>query len=299
MKKIIFIAGAGRSGSTILDIILGEGENCFSVGELRQIFLYFLPKESLCSCGNTYKTCRFWSEVLFNVFGKNDFSSAEINVLSKLHKIVEKIPILNSRNQYNYIKKFTSEIQEFKDIWKTLYQKIFEVSGCDIIIDSSKTPQYLLILKDMPFKVYLLHLIRDPRGVAYSWTKKKYEVGIYRYMKTHHPFTSAREWLIRNFKIERLKKFFNENYLLKYEEFCKAPLILLEDIMKKFDLKLFPDFIKDNTILIKKKKHLLGGNPVRFLNNNFIEIKCDERWKKDLSFGNKIMVSLLTFPLII
>ena len=36
--KVLFIAGNGRSGSTILDVILGQLEGFFAVGELRRIW---------------------------------------------------------------------------------------------------------------------------------------------------------------------------------------------------------------------------------------------------------------------
>ena len=37
---IVFIGGAGRSGSTLLEKILGNLDGCFSAGELRFIWQY-------------------------------------------------------------------------------------------------------------------------------------------------------------------------------------------------------------------------------------------------------------------
>jgi len=34
MTKVLYIAGWGRSGSTILDNVLGQLDGCFSTGEL-------------------------------------------------------------------------------------------------------------------------------------------------------------------------------------------------------------------------------------------------------------------------
>jgi hypothetical protein len=33
-KKIVYIMGLGRSGTTLMDVVLGNGQHCFSGGEL-------------------------------------------------------------------------------------------------------------------------------------------------------------------------------------------------------------------------------------------------------------------------
>src|SRR5689334_12852153 len=59
-KKIVYIAGYSRSGSTILDIILGSHQNMFGTGELTYLVDDWLHAERLCTCGNTYTKCEFW-----------------------------------------------------------------------------------------------------------------------------------------------------------------------------------------------------------------------------------------------
>ena len=63
MTKILYIAGYGRSGSTVLNIILGNHSSITSVGELS-----FLPEDwtnhhRVCSCGAPYHTCEFWKDL--------------------------------------------------------------------------------------------------------------------------------------------------------------------------------------------------------------------------------------------
>ena len=59
--KVIYISGIGRSGSTLLDIILSTSEKVFSVGE---IFKYnqMLRENIKCSCGKKVKDCSFWKD---------------------------------------------------------------------------------------------------------------------------------------------------------------------------------------------------------------------------------------------
>ena len=61
--NIIYIMGYGRSGSTLLDIILGNHSEIESLGEVA--FLHQdLYQGGLCSCLNSYADCPFWSQVL-------------------------------------------------------------------------------------------------------------------------------------------------------------------------------------------------------------------------------------------
>jgi hypothetical protein len=59
-NKIIYIVARGHSGTTILDIILGNSEDAFSCGELISGISQINPK---CSCGEELKDCVFWKNI--------------------------------------------------------------------------------------------------------------------------------------------------------------------------------------------------------------------------------------------
>jgi len=299
--KVIFITGAGRSGSTLLDLILGELDQCFSIGEFRGFFKNFLRKKTLCSCGEYYERCNFWSEVIYRVFNKLEFTSAELEFLYRLRKIVEHIPIINRKKQKTYFQKYNSEIKKFKEIYYKLYNQIFEITGCQIIIDSSKLPQYLLILNELNIETCLIHIVRDSRAVAYSWLRNKFDFGSNQLMKKHNPVTSARLWLMYNLQIEKIKKYYFNYYLLRYEDFCLSPLDKIKEAFKKFNINInnLGKITDDtNTFKIKKEKHLVGGNPIRYKVKDTLKIKCDNEWQNKLKFKDKFLVTLITFPLL-
>lgn len=61
--KLINICGANRSGTTMLDLMLGNAPNAFSCGEVYALYRptrthHFLPK---CSCSNNI--CPYWNEI--------------------------------------------------------------------------------------------------------------------------------------------------------------------------------------------------------------------------------------------
>ena len=61
--KVIYIAGEGRSGSTLLERMLGQINDIVSVGELRFFWNQGSVGSQLCGCEKPLNECEFWSEV--------------------------------------------------------------------------------------------------------------------------------------------------------------------------------------------------------------------------------------------
>jgi len=55
--KILYIVGAGRSGSTILDIALGNSPEICSSGELVRLPERGWLDDQYCACGERVKRC--------------------------------------------------------------------------------------------------------------------------------------------------------------------------------------------------------------------------------------------------
>ena len=74
--KILYIAGATRSGSTLLHDIMAQLDGFVGVGEIRDIWHYGLVDNRRCGCGLPFRSCPFWSSILFEAFGEVDDLSA-------------------------------------------------------------------------------------------------------------------------------------------------------------------------------------------------------------------------------
>ena len=68
--KVLYIAGSGRSGSTILDRILGQLDGFFSVGELCNLWDRGLLAHRKCGCGVPVDQCPTWTGILATGFGR-------------------------------------------------------------------------------------------------------------------------------------------------------------------------------------------------------------------------------------
>ena len=62
--RVVYIMGYGRSGSTILDTILGNHPDLESVGELLHAVRLAFLEDEFCACGQRASECPFWTEVL-------------------------------------------------------------------------------------------------------------------------------------------------------------------------------------------------------------------------------------------
>ena len=61
--RIVYIAGLGRSGSTILDRLLGAQPEFHSAGEVASTWSQGVLEDRLCSCGQPFSSCAFWERV--------------------------------------------------------------------------------------------------------------------------------------------------------------------------------------------------------------------------------------------
>src|SRR5205085_9431203 len=67
--RVLYVAGTGRSGSTLLARILGRADSVFAAGELRYVWQRGLLEDRVCGCGEPFSRCPFWSEVVDRAFG--------------------------------------------------------------------------------------------------------------------------------------------------------------------------------------------------------------------------------------
>ena len=296
--KVLFIAGPGRSGSTLLDMLLGQINGFYSTGELRFIWSRGFEQNQLCGCGQPFRKCEFWAEVVKEGFG--GFEAIDYVRIEKLRGAAERrfSKGLSLRSESELLAPY----EEYFDACRNLYRGIQKISGCEFIIDSSKTTAHGYILANIPqIDLFTLHLIRDSRAVAYSWRREKIRPEIYwerKLMGQRKIISSAIRWNFQHKLAEKLQHSSKGYALLRYEDLVSNP--------KKSLLELFIDlgieqpsldFI-DGFHANIKTSHTVSGNPVRFTNKE-IKIKPDTEWQHAMANRHKWLVTLITWPLLL
>src|SRR6185503_6025734 len=70
--KVLYLPSAGRSGSTLLDRLLGQLGGVFGAGELSWVWQKGLVENGKCGCGVPLRECPVWNEVFDRAFGGMD-----------------------------------------------------------------------------------------------------------------------------------------------------------------------------------------------------------------------------------
>ena len=87
MKKVIFIGGSSYSGSTMLDMMLANSPEGFSVGEVHALFHPFRPHHFNPECGCANTDCDFWFQV--REAGEKNLYKTIFSLLPKISFIVD------------------------------------------------------------------------------------------------------------------------------------------------------------------------------------------------------------------
>src|SRR5258708_17960954 len=62
--KVLFLAGKGRSGGTLLASLLGQLPGFFNIGELNRLWDWGLVSNFRCGCGLPVQECPMWHAIL-------------------------------------------------------------------------------------------------------------------------------------------------------------------------------------------------------------------------------------------
>ncbi|WP_420630013.1 sulfotransferase [Candidatus Leptofilum sp.] len=294
--KILYIAGEGRSGSTIIGNVLGEIEGFFFIGEAMNIWRHFFLDNKLCACGVPGLDCPVWHKILNNEF---KISSTDAKMMERQRK--------NSvRNRYVWKYLFSStrnnlrkQLSNYLSNLDALYASIAQETNADVIVDSSKRPTYAFLLGMLPnVEIYTLHLVRDSRGVAHSWAKKKVQQQTEKeviYMRQYSPFKSALRWNIANFLTERLLRHASKAFItLRYEDFVSEPTKSITNIFEllKIPSRNYPADGHKGVYL--STNHAIWGNPSRF-QKGAIQLKQDVSWREKLPRNAQRIITLFTW----
>ena len=297
--KVLYVVGLGRSGSTILSNSLGQVPGFFSGGELNFIWRHNVLENRLCGCGRPFRECPVWTEVMDKAFGGMDaVDPREMMRLQNQGTRTRHIPMmLTGKGRRN----LAGKLEKLLIAYGNLYEAIGHVTGSRVIVDSSKEPAHGFAMGMVPgVDFYVLHLIRDPRAAAYSWSKKKPQPDsdTREFMVRFSPTKSSALWDSWNASAEALWRHTPERYLrLRYEDFVSNPRKSFEDILDLIGEKeAEPPLVGDREVKLGVS-HTVSGNPNRFETGG-VALRTDREWISKMRPRDKALVTALTFPLL-
>jgi hypothetical protein len=297
--RVLFLGGLGRSGSTILERVLGELPRTTSVGELVHLWQRSVLDDESCGCGEPFSRCPFWQEVGARAFG--GWTADLAHRMVRLHGRVDRSRYVPRLLLPGRLDPRRGELREYVDVFTRLYRAIAEVSGADVVVDSSKHPSLATCLRTAPgLDLRVVHVVRDSRGVAYSWTKevRRPEAGEADLMTQYSPSQSALLWTGHNVALSLLRLTGARTRLLRYEDFVADPAGTVVSVAGFAGLPTDggPAFLHGSSVELGRT-HTVAGNPVRFRTGT-MALRRDDDWRSLLPRRTRHLVGALTLPLL-
>lgn len=291
---LLYIGGYGRSGSTLLDRMLGSMDGFTSMGEVYYLWERGILENTPCGCGAPFRDCDFWQSILCRAFpgGVEELPDALLQTRRLLERKCHLPHLLGWRA---WPDKLGEASRRYVEAHETLYRAVAEQEGSRILVDSSNFPLFALHLRQSTdLNIKFLHLVRDPRGVAFSRQRRKFQPGR-GYMETAPLAQVARRWALANSIMETMECR-NRNYLrLRYEDMVLQPRETLEAITDFCQAGDPAEVLRPDRSVFIKTTHLCAGNPNRF-EKGTIQLNLDLEWQEKMSAVNKAGLSALTVP---
>lgn len=324
LPRVVYIGGSGRSGSTLMERVLDQLPGACSVGETVQIWEQALGRGEPCGCGLPLASCPFWAKVGELAFGGwDELDTAGLIQLKESVDRTRRLPGLAllsaARPRTPSGRRLAALADSYARPYATLYAAIGQVSGSPVVIDSSKRVMLAFCLRRIPgLDLRVIHVVRDSRAVAYSWTKlvsrpeaareaSTGEAGTGEagpgktYMETYSPGRTAMRWNILNLAFQILAARGVPTLRVRYEDFVADPA---GSAQRMADFACGPGALPGGLAAALGRghadfevTHTAAGNPMRFRTGR-VEIRRDDAWRSKLPRRDRALVSLLTAPLL-
>lgn len=286
---LVYILSTGRSGSTLLDLLLGSHSDLWTLGELDVLRHELYQKNRPCGCGKPMLECPFWKRVIPNLplespvnvdYFRETYSTGRV---LRLHHL----PDLFRQSVHH---KRTPEADLYAEtnaeLLTTIKNAAEEYRGQKIqhLVDASKDVYRLFWLQRSPkFDLRILHLTKDPRGFVYSNLKDDPPNPLRKTIRM------AGRWLVQNGLMRYVGRNAQGSYrLLRYEDLARQPRATLNEIQKWLGIGREPERQSD---IRETENHAVSGNDMRWRED---DIYLDDAWRHELSSSFQLLVWVMT-----
>lgn len=301
ITRLLYVGGLGRSGTTLLERILGQLPSACDVGEVVHLAERGIANDERCGCGFPFSECEFWQQVGKAAYG--GWPNFDPTAVLALRSRVDRnrfIPRLAGTRRSSAP---TGALAAYVDHYSRIYRACAEVSGAAVVIDASKHPSLAFCLGRAPLvDLRVVHIVRDSRGVAYSWTKsviRPERPDVTSYMPQYSVVYSALQWNAHNLAFHLLDRCGVPVLRVFYEDLLADPRSTVERIAEFAGLELTDqdlDFLSSTSADLSPT-HTVAGNPMRF-GAERINLRRDDAWRHQLPWRRRLAVEVITLPLL-
>lgn len=292
---VLYVAGSGRSGSTLVERAVGAVPGSCNVGEALDLFRQALVNDERCGCGEPLSRCPFWQAV-----------AEQAPVLADRSRVARMAAIQRRLVRQRHLPRMLlapegrlgADLREYAEGYAEIYRAVASVSGASRVVDASKWPVQALVLSVGGVDVRVIHVVRDPCGVVYSQGKQ----GVPR---PHDPegatmdrrpvLSAAARWSLTQAQIGLLARKGLPVSVIRYSQFVTDPQSTVGACLGELGI---PVDLHDLRHLGPGRadlpqSHGISGNPSRFRSGE-VSLRSDEQWRSGLTTRQQRLVRALT-----
>ncbi len=290
--RVIYLTGTGRSGSTLLGNAIGSLPGALSAGEIRFLLRRGIADGGRCGCRELVVECPVWRPALEKTFGTIPGRDQALRLDAALSSLVRRRRVRWWANGHT-----SPEAEDLIDLYGRLIANLAEAGGAATVVDSSKMATFGALLARSPLlDLKPVHLVRDPRAVAYSWQREVASQSVPGYdgkMERFHSGKAAAMWLHSTVSVGTVfTKRGVDIVEIRYEDFVADPVASLQRVAAFAGIAAETAFVRDGALHLRTS-HAVAGNPSR-MRSGPIALRADTAWRSDLTTHDRMLVSALT-----
>lgn len=270
---VAFVVCPSFHGATLLAMLLNYHPDVIHLGDT-------FPSRSIdqaCSCGVGVDQCPFWQGLLKEVDltrfrGQDHHWMPRFPMFTRRHRVNWGISLavsaLNGVLGIAVDVRLSSEAAAYRKAYDQFASYAASRTGASVFVDGTKNvvrALYLMSGRERPSRV--IHLFRDPRGVAWSQMSRGQSDprAAARSWRFQHEFaTVALRWLS---PLPPLK--------LRYEDLASRPLLITPLLLRYIGATMDPRAARQSA-----ESHVIGNRMVKSFDG---DIQLDETWKSGLT----------------
>ena len=296
---LLYIGGTSRSGSTLLECLLSRIDGVVVLGEVAHLWQRGIRQNQLCACGVAFADCPFWTEVGERAFG--GWGSVDVDHVLELMNAVDRQRRLLHTARRRPPARVAEAAEEYSEYYRRIYDAAREITGAEVVVDSSKVPPTALCLSyNRSLDLRVLHIVRDSRGVAYSWTKvvARPETSTGEPMPQFGMGKSTALWLSHNVTMSALAHRGVPVTRIRYEDLVSDAAQTVRSAWGRLKLNGSGELPMIDTSTIElRPTHSVAGNPMRF-SLGMTSLRPDVTWRTRMSARDRRLVTAMTYPVL-
>ena len=297
--RLVFLGGVGRSGSTLLERMLGACPQVAALGEVVHLWERGLRDDEECGCGAAFSRCPFWQEVGERAFG--GWSNLDVREVLELKRRVDRTRFVPRLALPRLPARLRTDLEAYDALYERVYGAARSVAGASVVVDSSKHVSLAYCLRWSPaLQLLVVHLVRDSPAVAYSWSRevrRPEASGEDALMPRYGLLNVALRWTIDNLLFEALRRSGTRVQRYRYEDVVEDPRRAVAEILAASGAGVPADaleFIRPDAVHLDAG-HTVAGNPMRF-RTGWVPVRRDDAWRDGLPRRRRRAVVALTQP---